>query len=122
MCRGPLYFRGFLSSGWRQEKEEKIDDDDNAFVRVFDWLINDRFAQFEDEDLIPDEYDLQELMWDLGDIQQTYNTLKIHYNASEDEIEDVIYNDFRTMSFHNQKYMWMDEPPKPFFTRYPEIV
>jgi hypothetical protein len=122
MCRGPLYFRGYLRSGWREEKEEKGDDDDEAFTRVFDWLINDRLAQFEEEDLIPDEYDLNELMWDLGDVQQTYNTLKIHYNASEDEIEDVIYNDYRTMSFFNQKYIWIDEPRKPQFTRYPQIV
>ena len=121
MCRGPLYFRGFLRSGWREEKEGKVDDDE-TFIRVFDWMISDRFSQFEEEDLIPDEYDLNELMWDLGDVQQTYNTLKLHYNASEDEIEDVIYNDYRTMSFFNQKYIWVDEPPKPQFTRYPQIV
>ncbi len=118
MCRGPLYFRGFLSAGWSQEKEERTDDDE-LFQRMFDWVLHDRFEMFEELDVIPDKYDFNELICDLSEIQQTYNALKYKYEFDYDTIEYIMYEDYRPFS-PREKYYYADEPQKPWFTKYPK--
>ena len=124
MCRGPLCFRGFLSSGWRQEKEKRIVDDFDVIVqRVVDTLIENRFEEFEDEDITPDVYDLEELMYDLSDVQTTMNAMYHIYEIDPETIEYTMFSNFVYISLNGKTIIdWGNEPPKPFFTRYPEIV
>ena len=118
MCRGPLYFRGFLSAGWSQEKEEMTDDDE-LFQQVVDHLITDWKRQLEEEDLIADKYDCEELLGVIEDMQLTYNALKNKFELDPDTIEFILYEDYRPYS-PREKYYYADEPQKPWFTKYPK--
>jgi hypothetical protein len=122
MCRGPLCFRGFLSSGWRQEKEGRTEDFDTIVQRVLDTLIATRFEEFVDDEITPDTYDLEELMYDLSDVQTTMNALYSMHEFHPDEIEEFVFCDYMYIAMKRRFTDWCDDPPKPFFTRYPEIV
>lgn len=93
---------------------------DMVFQEAFDYVLHDRFEMFEDEDLFPDEYDLEQLMWDLGDLQQTYNSLRIHYDLDDDSIQYVLYEDYQYIPFKEPKSIWFDDPVKQKFSKYPK--
>ncbi len=84
--------------------------------------MDTRFQEFVDDGIIPDSRDMAELLSDLSDVQTTMNALYHIYDVDPIDIEEFMYEDYMYVSMHKTFKGWIDEPPKPFFTRYPQIV
>lgn len=117
MCRRPINFRGLLSSGWLQEREETQESDESFFTDMFEDCI-DFFIEDNERFGPPSSRDVYKFMTELKYIQTTIHMMKL-YGYPDEYIEDAVINGYWMSS--RWKYEDEDPPEKPWFTKYPWI-
>lgn len=119
MCRRPIYFKGFhkLRDQWNEEAwENKCAD---AFSEAIDTAIEDAietaqyFPKRHRREIVASVID------DVCDIEKTYRFLKSENLDAEDVDYVLNYTEDYYSDRRINKFIWLDDPPEEFKTRYP---
>lgn len=118
MCRRPVYWRGFhkVKEEWEEEAYE------HKCAEVFSQALDD---VFEEAQAFADEFPakwrariFRDVIEDFIDLEKTYRFMKWH-EAHPDDMEQVFYYGDYYSDRRIDRYVWDDEPPREFVTRYP---
>jgi len=113
-----MYWRGFhkVRAEWQEEAYE------HKCAEVFGQALDEAFEEAQDfADEFPPQWRsriFRDLIEDFLDLERTYRFMKWH-EASPDDMEDVFYYGDYYSDRRIHKYVWDDEPPREFATRYP---
>ncbi len=117
MCRRTIWFRGLLSSGWPQERREKVEGNVNEemFENYFEQLIE--YYEMDLDQGYPPWIASRIFMHELKNIQTTMKVMS-SMGYYEEDIEDYIENcDWFS---ERQKTVWFHDPIDKWFTQYPD--
>jgi hypothetical protein len=117
-----VYFKGFhkVRNQWNEEAwEERCS---AVLGEAMDDCIE---ASLEMADQFPARFRrdvLEDAIEDLRDVERTFRYLKSR-DLSSDDIEFIL---LETMDYYSDRHInnegrWLDEPPKPWVTRYPTL-
>jgi hypothetical protein len=118
MCRAPVYWSGFhkVREQWNEEAYE------HKCAEVFGQALDECFEETQDfADTLPPQWRsriFKDLIEDFIDLEKTYKFLRWH-ETDTDEMEQVFYYGDYYSDRKIGKYIWSDDPPKEWMTRYP---
>jgi hypothetical protein len=117
MCRRPIWFRGLLSSGWLQERQETKEGNvpNDLFEYYFNHLLEDYEVDMEEgyRPVIASRI----FMHYLKRIQTTINAM---WDQGYDEENIFDFVDHCDWVSERQKDVWFDDPLDKWFTQYPD--
>lgn len=122
MCRRPIYFKGFhkIRDEWNEEHWR------NKCFEIIDEYQTERIQEaFEikgEFGPIWDAFISSELVSELKDLDRTARFL-MSEGIDPDWLEAILYETDDYYSDRNvNKWLWYNDPPKPFETKYPKMA